>query len=395
MKLAVVTAIPTPYRDPFWNVVAAHPEVQSLDVYYCAAGKPDRPWDVDWDHTFKAHLLSSINLLKWAGADASAYWVRGLQGELKRAKHDTVIVGGYNHPSMLQSIRGCVKRGQPYFLMCETYQRRCNWKSAIKDSVLKWVCRRAAGGLPTGIRAAEYLQSYGIPFEKMLSLPNVPDVRGLIRQGQEFRRNIHESRRLLNLPTAGSVLTFVGRMIPKKRPELTIRAFADGAPDDATLVMLGDGPLLAECKSLSEQLGLADRVRFPGFVQPKEVPRYLAVADAFVLPSSETWGVAAVEAISLGVPVILSDEVGCHPDLVRNRKCGVVVPAGCQSSLATAIHELLSDPIAPQLVRESTEFLTAEFAYDILAEKLVERLCKATDVEPGIGSCQEKRPMTL
>ncbi len=369
MKLAVVTAIPTPYRDPFWNEVAARPGVE-LDVFYCAAGKRDRPWELDWEQKFHVRMLPSVNLLGWAGADASAFWVRGLQREISSAGYDAVIVGGYNHPSMLQTIDGCRRRGQPYWLMCETYRRRGGWRGLIKDRLLTSICHRAAGGMPTGTLATEYLQHYGIPKDRLIRVPNVPDVRHLRRLGAELRPRAAEIREQLNLPASGPVVTFVGRMIPKKRPVLTVEAFADAAPEDATLVMLGDGPLLEECRQTAERLGIADRVLLPGFCQPSDVPRYVATASVFVLPSSETWGVAAIEAVSLGVPAIVSDEVGCHPDLLRSAACGTVVQVGCRESLAEAISHHTRTPISSDVVLDSTPFITDEFAYDNLARRL-------------------------
>ncbi len=72
IRVAVVTPIPTPYRDPFFNVVAAKPDV-SLDVFYCSAGKADRPWDGQWRRDYHAEVLPGRNLLWFRGADASCY----------------------------------------------------------------------------------------------------------------------------------------------------------------------------------------------------------------------------------------------------------------------------------------------------------------------------------
>ena len=126
--------------------------------------------------------------------------------------------------------------------------------------------------MPTGKLATEYLASYGMPRGRMIQVPNVPDVRGLIQSGVELRVHAQEIRKASGIPPEGPIATFVGRMIPKKRPMLTLRAFADAAPPNATLVMLGDGPLMPECRELAKTLGLTGRGFFPGFCQPCEVP---------------------------------------------------------------------------------------------------------------------------
>lgn len=378
LKLAVVTSIPTPYRDPFWNVVAAHPDVESLDVYFCAKGKPDRPWSMDWGQDFNPHFLPSYNLMKWAGADSSAYWVSGLQAALAKSRHDAVIVGGYNHPSMLQTIRGCVSRKQPFFMMCETYKRRSTWKSAVKDRLLNWIFKNAAGGMPTGKLAGEYLRSYGLTDEQLIYVPNVPDVMRLKRLAATLAATKQETRAGIGLPNGNPVLTFVGRMIPKKRPELVIRAFAKSAPTDAWLVMLGDGPLMPGCKALVNELGISERTLMPGFCQPGDVPEYLSISTAFVLPSSETWGVAAIEAVAMGIPTIVSDEVGCHPDLIVNDDDGAVVRAGDLDELAHAIGQKLTG--RPSKVGSGGTI--DDFSYDRIAGRLIKAVDRITTPRP-------------
>src|SRR5688572_22040015 len=120
MKLAVITPIPTPYRDPFWNVVAALPQVD-LDVYYCSSGKGDRPWGVSWERTFASEVLPGWNLTSWAGRQASCFLNPTIGHRLRAKRHDALIVSGYNHATMLMAIRFATTQGIPYFLMSESH----------------------------------------------------------------------------------------------------------------------------------------------------------------------------------------------------------------------------------------------------------------------------------
>ena len=106
----------------------------------------------------------------------------------------------------------------------------------------------------------------------------------------------------------------------------------------------------------------------------------MAVSDAFVLPSSETWGVAAIEAVALGVPAIVSDEVGCHPDLIRNERCGTVVTARSLDSLSSAVGRYLGSPVSADEVRRSAEAVMSSFSYDSIRRDFVSGVSRLAGV---------------
>jgi glycosyltransferase involved in cell wall biosynthesis len=76
------------------------------------------------------------------------------------------------------------------------------------------------------------------------------------------------------------------------------------------------------------------------------LPDAYAAADLFVLPSKlhETWGLVVSEAMNFGLPVVVSDKVGCAADLVHPGRNGVIVPHDDAGALAHAIGTLLADP---------------------------------------------------
>ncbi len=379
MRIAVVTAIPTPYRDPFWGRVNAIGGVE-LDVFYCAAGKPDRPWQVDWPRDFNYFEMPSWNLARFRGADASAYWVPGLQAKLRRGSYDAAIIGGYNHPCMLASMRTCRKRGVPFFLVCETHRVASQGRFNPRRSFVRWICRLATGGLPTGTLATRFLEAHGLPEDKTIRMPNVPDTTSWTAEVGMLRRSGTGLHDKLGVSDGDRIVTFVGRMIPKKRPDLLIRAFAEVDIRDSVLVLIGDGPLLAQCRELAASLGVADRVRFPGFCARSEIQEWFAVSRLFALPSTETWGVAGIEALASGLRVILSDGVGSHPDVVRNPSDGWVVPAGQVAPLVEALRAGLAGDFDPAGVVAEAAHLRSEFQYDVLSGRLVDGLRRISGV---------------
>jgi glycosyltransferase involved in cell wall biosynthesis len=369
MKVAIVTPIPTPYRDPFWNHVAARPGIE-LDVFYCSQGKLDRPWQSDWNRTFSWEVLRGRNLLSWRGADASCFWNPDIRQRLASGRYDAIVVGGYNHLTMVAAMAHARRKKIPYFMMCESYSRpgASRWKAIAKSYCVGSVMRRAAGTFPTGKLAAEYVMKYGADPERVVKIPNVPDVDQLRAESCRIRE---EGSGLKKADVDGRpVILFVGRLIPKKRADLLIRAFhrAD-VQAFARLVIVGDGPEREALQQLTDQLGLRPHIEFAGFVQPSDMVRWYASASLFVLPSSETWGVAAIEALSCQTPVILSNEVGCHMDAVTDRRVGQVVAARDEEQLAEALRNFASGTTDVSQFDAAWAVTRDSFRYENVAER--------------------------
>ena len=119
-------------------------------------------------------------------------------------------------------------------------------------------------------------------------------------------RSKSAARQHLGLPVDGPLIGSVGRLHPTKRLDVAIRMLRH--QPDWHLALAGQGPQEQELRSLAADIGAADRVRFLGELSPGEVGEFLACLDAFVFPTqAETFGLAAVEAASAGIPVVATD----------------------------------------------------------------------------------------
>ena len=134
----------------------------------------------------------------------------------------------------------------------------------------------------------------------------------------------------------------VARLNPDKGVDLLLRALRE--VPGATLQVIGSGPEEGPLKSLSRELGLDTRVSFAGSV-PDPGPR-LAAADVYVQPSrSEGFGLAALEAMAIGLPVAAS-AVGGLVDLLGQGERGWLFPPEDPVSLAATLEGLSNDPQA-------------------------------------------------
>lgn len=136
----------------------------------------------------------------------------------------------------------------------------------------------------------------------------------------------------------------VGRHAPQKNLPLLIQAFhsylTSGAP--GTLVLIGDGPETGKVVGLADDLAIADRVKFQGHVA-NPFP-HVAASTALVMSSAEEgFGLALVEAMVLGVPVISTDCPGGPREILLDGRAGILVPPQDVRALANAMRRVSED----------------------------------------------------
>lgn len=149
----------------------------------------------------------------------------------------------------------------------------------------------------------------------------------------------------------------VGRLVPQKRFDLLLRAFARIARPEDRLAILGEGPERAMLERLVRALGIEDRVELPGHVQPIE--SWLVASDCFVL-SSDYEGVPAVlvEALAAAVPIIATDCGASIRSLLDDGRLGAVVPIRDTEALAAAMN--CPPAVQPDQSRARAERFTVE-----------------------------------
>ncbi|MGD8496002.1 MAG: glycosyltransferase family 4 protein [Gemmatimonadales bacterium] len=138
-------------------------------------------------------------------------------------------------------------------------------------------------------------------------------------------------------------LMAVGRLVPRKGFDHLLRALAE-LPPNVRLEVVGDGPLAEPLRRQATELGISDRVSWPGFLPRPEILRRLRRSDCFVLSSlHEGLGIVVQEAMHAGLPVVATDNGG-QVDLVSHETTGLLVPVADPAALAAAVRRLMDDP---------------------------------------------------
>ncbi len=162
---------------------------------------------------------------------------------------------------------------------------------------------------------------------------------------------------------------FLGRLHPKKGLDLLLPAFAAAGRDDAALVVAGPGDddYRRRLERRALDLGIAERTLFTGMLRGHERVAALADADLFVLPSrQENFGVAVVEALAAGCPVLVSDRVGIHA-AIADAGVGGVVSLDVEA-IAHALRRWLGDAdLRTAAADRARPFALAEFDWRTIA----------------------------
>jgi len=235
---------------------------------------------------------------------------------------------------------------------------------------------------------AEEYRALGVPEQRIESIPNGVNVC-------RFRSasDRHTTRKLHGLPEQGFIFLSVGRNHPKKNQVAIIDAaaklaFRNPKWDWAVVIAGKNVPSLRdvvrakgifERVHLLEEIGQGDDLELPN----RKLVDLYRCADAFIFPSLiETFGIAIVEAMAAGLPVITADAPGCR-DVVGNGKYGLMVDPREVSALANAMERLLIDPGECQRFGALSAARAQEFDWDNVVNRYLElyhRLAAGADL---------------
>ena len=181
----------------------------------------------------------------------------------------------------------------------------------------------------------ETVRDFSVPESRIEVVPNFVDTR-------IYRPGLEPCHRATLAPDGEKIVMHISNFRPVKRVEDVVEIFARVLGEiPSRLVLVGDGPDLPRARVKVEELGIRDRVVFLGEYTP--VQELLSCSDLFLLPSmSESFGLAALEAMACGSPVVAS-RVGGLPEVIMDGETGYLCEAGDIDEMAAASIKILSD----------------------------------------------------
>jgi glycosyltransferase involved in cell wall biosynthesis len=235
------------------------------------------------------------------------------------------------------------RAGVPYVLAPNGTAPRLERRFAAKRLYDLVVGDRVVSGAARVLAVSEtersQLRGLGVTSDAIRCIPNPIDLeefREPVTRGRFRRRHGFDGR---------PIVLFLGKLTPRKRVDVLVRAFARLNRSGATLVIAGnDMGTGAALRSLVNDLHLADRTLFTGLLTGRDRLEALADADAMVYPSQdEIFGLAPLEALLSGTPVIVAGDSGCG-EVIGASGGGQVVRLGDVEALSQAIEDTLDEP---------------------------------------------------
>ena len=333
-RLAIVLSHPTQYYSPWFRWLRDQTPLAFRVFYLWDFGVAERRdpkfqkafrWDVDLLSGYDSEFVPN------RARDPGTHHFFGLQNptlpsRLAAFAPTAVLLFGYNWRTHFRVIAWARLHGVPLLFRGDSHLFGREKPGLLRRLFLSTIFRQFAAFLPVGLANRRYLHAFGVPEAKQFPAPHAVDAARFVAAEETGRAAAAALRRQLGLAAGIQVVLFAGKLVSEKQPRALLAAFLAAAVPGTALVFVGDGPekegLLADAAAAN-----SPAVHFLPFANQSEMPARYLLADLFVLPSRgcfETWGLAVNEAMHLGVPALVSDRVGCHPDLVTEGETGWV-----------------------------------------------------------------------
>jgi glycosyltransferase involved in cell wall biosynthesis len=376
VRVAVVNSHPIQYFAPLYAYLNRDPALE-VTALYCSdfslrdgidpGFKRSVTWDVD--------LLEGYPYLfvgrKGPRGVPRRFWsliCPRLWAEIRSGRYDAILLHGYNYAASVIAFAAARSKGLPVLMRSETHLglRRRVWRRRVRDAVLAVCYRFVDAFMAIGSANRAYYRALGIPDSRIFEAPYAVDNERFVAGARLTADARTRLRRQYGLPLDRPVVLYASKLIARKHPESVVLAMAalQVAGHSASLFVVGSGEMESELRGLAAGCG-AGNVVFGGFINQRELPQVYALSDIFVLPAEdEPWGLVVNEVMCAGLPVVVSCELGCTADLVRDGVNGYLVAPGDVTALASALEKLLVDEPRRKQMGAASRSMIERWSYE-------------------------------
>lgn len=361
-RICVLATHPIQYIAPWYRALASDKSLK-LEVVFLREPNSleqgegfDRPfhWDVPLRQGYGSQVI---------GVGRNAFEVLCALIRLvvinRQLKPDVWIVTGWNEPILLAACLLFKVLRRPLILRGEANAMRA--RGTVKKFGHRLLLGLADALLLIGESNKKFYLENSVPISRLFDGAYFVDSMRILKMALDHKAARELLRSEAGISDHDFVFLFFGKHVTFKRPEFAILAASKLVARGHSVKVLfgGVGPLTPALEALARARGVP--AIFLGFLNQTELWRAYLAADAFILPSTnqETWGLVVNEAMLFGLPVIVSDQVGCGPDLVINGETGFLFSGGVDQ-LACVMERLVDEPDRGRAMGERGRSLVLE-----------------------------------
>jgi glycosyltransferase involved in cell wall biosynthesis len=360
MRVLILHNIITPHILPYYEGLSCEPGID-VTVWFLAERHSTRRWDTSVSGSFRWEILPgwTFNVMIQRREKETIHFNPSLLWRIPRGKFDLVVLCGWSSPSYLLAQLICEFLRIPTILWigstpgAQTFggrsgEKLVGWRCLMRPLRLWWI-RQAKGYISYGTRSRKYLVELGANPDRIHCVWNTVDVDRLMVAADAAKYQREERRATLGIAPGDKLLLYVGLFQPLKYLDTLIQAYVqvNKQRSDVVLGLVGYGESEDDLRSMASKTE-SGRIKFFGYISLNDLPTYYTMADVFVLPSVDIWGLVVNEAMACGLPIIASESVGCTDDLVIQGVNGLIFQHGDVNALSKAILTLTSNNLLCQ-----------------------------------------------
>jgi glycosyltransferase involved in cell wall biosynthesis len=375
INLLVVASHPIQYTTPLYKELTKNPDYKVKVLYLTIPDRRSQSLDFGKEFEWDIPLLEGYDYTCTASECGKGLAFGFMGVKLKRPfsdlskvtksfRPDVVLYTGWHFYGMVQVFLRLITGNIPIILRMDSngmkHRSRLNW----------WIYKRLISfvkiGLVVGTENQDFCLSLGMKQRQIVLCPHVVDNQFFSERADKARHSSAEIRSRWDIPKASFCFLFAGKFQEKKRPLDLLQALRNVCRVNGQsiyLLMVGTGKLEGECMSYALANNLP--VTFVGFLNQTQIPEAYAVSDCIVLPSGddETWGLVINEAMSCGLPAIVSDKVGCAKDLVHDSQTGYIYRSGEIAELSSVMdHMIRNQELSRQMGQNAKRLIEERYS---------------------------------
>jgi glycosyltransferase involved in cell wall biosynthesis len=358
---------------------------QGLDVSFDRDFGHSFQWDIPLLEGYRFSFLPNLRKT----SDARGFFSLlnlSVVPSLRDGRYDALLIHGYEHFAKLLAVFAAKSCNTKLLLHGESHldEPRTPIRRSAKRLVLPGLFRQFDAFAYIGTRNRRYYEFYGAHEPRLFFAPYCVDNNFFSAAAAKAAPNRSALRRALGISDDAPVIIFAGKLTSLKQPDLLLDAFVEVRKKlKCHLLFVGDGALRPTLEKQSNELAPGD-VHFAGFVNQSRIPEMYACGDIFVLPSLwEPWGLVVNEAMAAGLPVIVSDKVGCSPDLVEEGGNGYVFGHDNRDQLADRIASLVASASLRAGFSARSKQIISRWSLEAAADGIVQAARAACGPDPA------------